>query len=152
MPTFSIGLNICYSVLYCIYSTLLGGELSGFCFVVHSLKGAAARRQSMVRAGPNVKPITKSLHLPFMLFYFISLLRLGITSIIIVILKAGRPDIVIGSQGWCVWVRCHTWTCMLHYHSYFLSLTFAHSLSTGQSSCLKIFLFPLCSCCACMVT
>lgn len=27
---------------YCIHSTLLGGELSGFCFVLHSLKGTAA--------------------------------------------------------------------------------------------------------------
>lgn len=37
--------NIWHSVSYCIHSTLLGGELSGFCFVLHSLKGTAACRR-----------------------------------------------------------------------------------------------------------
>lgn len=34
---------------------LLGGELSGFCFILHSLKGTAACKRLMVRVGSNVK-------------------------------------------------------------------------------------------------
>ncbi len=63
--------TISHSVLCCIYSAPLGGELSGFCFVLHSLKGTAACRRLMVRVGLNVKPITTSLHSPFTVSSFI---------------------------------------------------------------------------------
>lgn len=38
-------------VQLCIYSSLLGGELSGFFFVLHSLKAAVKCWQSTVRVG-----------------------------------------------------------------------------------------------------
>lgn len=52
-----------HSVLYCIHSALLGGELSGFCFVLHSLRALLLVDGLMVRVGFNLSPWT-SLHLP----------------------------------------------------------------------------------------
>ncbi|MEQ2234513.1 hypothetical protein ILYODFUR_032482 [Ilyodon furcidens] len=102
-------MNLLHYVVYCIRSTLPGGELSGIFFVLHSLKGSAAGRQSMVRVGVNVKPIPTSHPFPFTVSFFI----LPTLFVNLTVLDAACADFVI-ALWMLVWITHDCLNVSLH--------------------------------------
>lgn len=133
-----------HSVLYCIHSTPLGGELSGFCFVLHSLRALLLVDGLMVRVGFNRSPWT-SLHLPFTSASFphnIVCVK-GLESCSSKRLVSFQRPFFASPQmqlGQILWLACSDGcglTCGCACFTTMLSLTFAHSLTMGWSLFFK---------------